>query len=97
MSLAEMEAAFQCTENCSAREFLLRQGCFTADYQVANVLAADVTAEEPFQCITEEHYEQALKVLKSCRQVLCPLQDFGPGNEKNRKLKEEAEKLGLLQ
>ncbi len=68
-----------------------------ADYQVANVLAADVTAEEPFQCITEEHYEQALDVLKSCRQVLCPLQDFGPGNEKNRKLKEEAEKLGLLQ
>ena len=37
-----------------------------ADYQVANVLAADVTAEEPFQCITEEHYEQALDVLKSC-------------------------------
>ena len=61
------------------------------------MLAADVTAEEPFQCITEEHYEQALDVLKSCRQVLCPLQDFGPGNEKNRKLKKEAEKLGLLQ
>ena len=67
-----------------------------ADYQVASALACRVVAEDPFACISQEHFEQALELLKQCRTVRCPLKDFGPMNEKNRILAEMARKMGKL-
>lgn len=57
-----------------------------ADYQVAKELAAETITEKPFQCISEENYRKALEVMEKCREVYCPLKDFGPVNEKNREL-----------
>ena len=56
------------------------------DYPVAKALAAQVVSEAPFEMIREETYEQAAAVLKSCRQVICCLTDFGAANQKNRDL-----------
>lgn len=56
------------------------------DYPVAMALASQVISESPFEIIREETYEQAAEVLKSCRQVICCLSDFGTMNEPNRRL-----------
>ena len=68
-----------------------------ADYQVAKELAAETITEKPFQCISEENYRKALEVMEKCREVYCPLKDFGPVNEKNRELIKKAEQMGKLQ
>ncbi len=67
-----------------------------ADYQVARELAGKVIAEKPFECISRENYQKALEVMKKCREVYCPLQDFGTMNARNQELLKEAEKLGKL-
>ncbi|MCD8154286.1 MAG: ABC transporter ATP-binding protein [Clostridiales bacterium] len=67
-----------------------------ADYQVAKALAGRVIAEEAFFPIGQSRYEEARKVMLSCERVLCPLEDFGPVNEKNRLLLEEARSLGRI-
>ena len=68
-----------------------------ADYQVAKELAAETITEKPFRCISEENYRKALEVMEKCREVYCPLKDFGPVNEKNRELIKKAEQMGKLQ
>ena len=68
-----------------------------ADYQVAKELAAETITEKPFQCISEENYRKALEVMEKCREVYCPLKDFGPVNEKNRELIKKAEQMGKLE
>ena len=35
--------------------------------------------------------------MEKCREVYCPLKDFGPVNEKNRELIKKAEQMGKLQ
>ena len=67
-----------------------------ADYQVARELAGKVIAEKPFECISRENYQKALEAMKKCREVYCPLQDFGTMNARNQELLKEAEKLGKL-
>ena len=67
-----------------------------ADYQVARELAAKVITEKPFECISRENYQKALEVMKKCREVYCPLKDFGTMNAGNKELLKEAEKSGKL-
>ena len=67
-----------------------------ADYQVARELAAKVITEKPFECISRENYQKALEAMKKCREVYCPLKDFGTMNARNQELLKEAEKLGKL-
>lgn len=66
------------------------------DYPVAAVLAVQVVAETRFQPVGEEAFQAARQVMEQCREVLCPLQDFGPVNEKNRLLMQLAAESGKL-
>lgn len=67
-----------------------------ADYQVARELASEVITEKPFECISQENYQKGLEAMKKCREVYCPLKDFGTMNAGNQELLQEAEKLGKL-
>ena len=66
------------------------------DFPVAAALAAQVVTEAPFQSIGEAALRRAEAVMGTCRQVLCPLDRFGPMNEKNRLLRELARQAGKL-
>ena len=66
------------------------------DFPVAQMLAAEVIAEKPFQPIGEDAFRRAAEVMDRCGRVLCPLTDFGPMNEKNRLLRHIAEERGKL-
>ena len=66
------------------------------DYPVAAALASKVVGEKSFRPIGEKAFRQAAEVMERCETVLCPLTDFGPVNEKNRFLREMAEKAGKL-
>ena len=58
------------------------------DYPVAKALSANLISEVPFEPISEETFERAAEVLRSCDRVICCLSDFGSLNEKNRRLLE---------
>ena len=66
------------------------------DYAVAQALAAELIGEEPYTPIGEAAQKRAEETLLRCRAVLCPLTDFGPMNEGNRRLMELARDQGLL-
>ena len=66
------------------------------DYRVAKSLAAAVISETAFHPIGDERFRLAAERMASCARVLCPLSAFGPMNEKNRLLREMAEKAGKL-
>lgn len=66
------------------------------DYEVAKVLAAQVTAEEPFEMISDELYQKAKEIMETCSQVICCIDTFGPANEKNKDLMLLAKKAGKL-
>ena len=66
------------------------------DFPVAAALAAQVVTEAPFQSIGEAALRRAEAVMGTCRRVLCPLDRFGPMNEKNRLLRELARQAGKL-
>ena len=66
------------------------------DYPAARALAAEVVSEEPFQPVGEASFRQAAEVMARCRRVLCPVERFGPMNEKNRLLRRMAEEAGKL-
>lgn len=63
------------------------------DYPVARTLAARVVEAEPFEEITEEQYQQALELMKSCEKVICTLNCYGKINKRNRDLLEAAREL----
>lgn len=65
-----------------------------ADYQVAGVLAEKVIEEKPFECISEETFARALDVMSKCKEVYCPLKDFGTMNKKNQELLKKAKEMG---
>ena len=67
-----------------------------ADYQVASALAGKVITEKPFECISQEAFEEALRVMETCREVICPLQEFGTMNARNHELLEIARKKNKL-
>ena len=66
------------------------------DYPVAAALAAEVVGERRFQPVGEDAFRRAAEVMERCGLVLCPLEDFGPMNEKNRLLREMAREAGKL-
>ncbi|MDO5423658.1 MAG: ABC transporter ATP-binding protein [Eubacteriales bacterium] len=67
------------------------------DFEVAKALAVQVIAEEAFEAVSEEHFSQALQVLRECRRVIACTREFGTMNERNRGLLQEAERLGILE
>ena len=64
------------------------------DFFVARSLAARVVSVPAFRGIDEEALAQARALMESCRGTYCCLDAFGPENEKNRLLAEEAEARG---
>ncbi len=64
------------------------------DCQVAKALAAEVVTEKAFCEIGTESYEKARKIMNRCKKVICCVQEYGPMNEKNRLLEEEARENG---
>ena len=66
------------------------------DYDVAKALASEVITEKPFEIITEEHLQQAEKLMDTCTEVICCVDKFGTMNEGNRRLVEKAQKDGKL-
>lgn len=67
------------------------------DYQVAKALATKVVTERPFEEISEEHYQEAVELMRSCKKVILAVSGFGSMNRRNEELKKEAEKLGILE
>lgn len=66
------------------------------DFSVAQALAARVISVPAFASVGEKAVAEAAEVLKGCREVLCPLDTFGPANEQNRRLLELAKQSGKL-
>lgn len=58
------------------------------EYPVARALAAEVISERPFESIGEEAFEKAVRVMNSCKRVICCLTEFGTMNGRNRELAE---------
>ena len=67
------------------------------DYPVAAALAARVVGERPFCPVGEAAFREAAEVMERCGRVLCPLESFGPTNERNRTLRQMAEEAGKLE
>lgn len=67
-----------------------------ADYQVAKELAGEVITEKPFECISQDSFEKALKAMERCQEVYCPLKEFGTMNARNQELLKKAEESGKL-
>ena len=66
------------------------------DFPVAQALAVEVVSEKVFCPVGEAAFQRAAAVMERCARVLCPLADFGPVNEKNRRLRELAWEAGKL-
>jgi len=66
------------------------------DFPVAQALASQVVSVPPFQPVGEDAFLAAAKIMDQCGIVLCPLSEFGPMNDKNRALRDSAEKNGKL-
>ena len=62
------------------------------DYEVAKTLALEVITEKPFETISEETYQRALRAMKKCREIICCIPEFGTMNQKNGELLKMAEK-----
>ena len=67
------------------------------EFPVARALAVEAVSEKPFQSVGEEAFRRARVVMDRCKRVLCPLESFGPMNEKNRLLRELAREAGKLE
>lgn len=66
------------------------------DYKVAEALAAEVIAEEPFEIITEKNIQKAEELMDTCAEVICSVDKFGTMNAGNARLVEKARKEGKL-
>ena len=66
------------------------------DFQVARHLAAEVVSEAPFSPISEETYQRALTLMKTCDTVICAGVPIGESNRRIADLIEAARSLGLL-
>ena len=65
------------------------------DAPTARALGAQVVTDRAHEPVSAEKVNEALAVLKECEFVLCTT-DFGSVNAENRRLREYAEKHGLL-
>jgi len=66
------------------------------DYAVAKALAAETVAVPPFAPMDEGALEKARALMAGCQSVVCCLSDFGPLNEADRILRDEAAAQGKL-
>lgn len=67
------------------------------EHPVAKALGVQVVTERAFEPISGEKVEEAMAILRRCERVLCSLKAFGSANAANRRLLEEAERLGILE
>lgn len=65
------------------------------EYPVAKALASVVVTERAFDPVGEAAVGKALRVMTRCREVICCTEYFGEMNQGNRKLKEQADQLGM--
>lgn len=63
------------------------------DCQVARDLSRQVVVEEPFECISEAHFQEAKELLEQCSKVICTNVKFGSMNKKNEELLNYAKQL----
>ena len=66
------------------------------DEPVARALAAETVFERAYQPIGDAALERARALMAQCGRVCCPQMVFGPMNEKNRLLRDEARANGWL-
>ena len=66
------------------------------DYAVAKALAVETVAVPPFAPMDEGALERARALMAGCQSVVCCLSDFGPLNEADRTLRDEAAAQGKL-
>ena len=66
------------------------------DYPVARALAAELVSVPPFAIIDEDALDLARAAMDRAGRVICCTSAFGPGNEGNRLLRNEAAQKGLL-
>lgn len=59
------------------------------DCAVAKALATAVVTERPFEPIGEAAFQNALRIARQCRKVICCVREFGSMNEANRRLARE--------
>ena len=58
------------------------------DYPVAAALASEIISVPAFAAMTEADYEKALACARSCKEVICCVEQFDTGNEMNRRLRD---------
>ena len=66
------------------------------DYAVAKALAVETVAVPPFAPMDEGTLEKARALMAGCQSAVCCLSDFGPLNEADRTLRDEAAAQGKL-
>ena len=59
-------------------------------------VTVEVAAEKAFHPVGEEAFDRAKRLMGQCERVLCPVTAFGPINERNRLLREQAQQEGKL-
>ena len=67
-----------------------------ADFAVACTLAAETVTVPPFEPVSRESEERALALAQRCRGLICTAERFGPENQENRALVEQAKRRGAL-
>ena len=66
------------------------------DYQLARTLAMETVTEKPFREISDEAFDRACALMKSCERVIDTGVPIGMCNRRMEKLRTEAKRLGKL-
>lgn len=66
------------------------------DYRLAKVLAAEVVSEKPFSPVSDEAFERAREMIRSCNRVINAGFPVGEMNIRMQELVREAEELGKI-
>lgn len=66
------------------------------DYELANLLAAQVVTEEPFEEMKEETYLKALELMNSCKRIIVTDVPIGQVNKRMKDLIEAAKQRGAV-
>jgi iron complex transport system ATP-binding protein len=66
------------------------------DYRLAKVLAAEVVSEKPFSPVSDEDFERAREMIRSCNRVINAGFPVGEMNIRMQELVREAEELGKI-
>lgn len=60
------------------------------DFPMAKSLASEIITEQAYHPIGGGSYQKALSIMKKCEKVVCCVSEFGPMNERNKELLENA-------